>query len=152
MSRIRRESKLNQHYGTTGIKHAIAMLLIMALEDAQHQRPNLQYISSQATPPDVSTLPDAKWLRDLLPIVDPKVYEQIRSLLQGSIAVPGGLVDGQLIEDTAKNISLILRGLSESYHAQYAITASDGLTLWDASCYPHPSTWRLREVVGTLLA
>jgi hypothetical protein len=143
---------LNQHYGTTGIKHAIAMLLIMALEDAQHQRPNLQYISSQATPPDVSTLPDAKWLRDLLPIVDPKVYEQIRSLLQGSIAVPGGLVDGQLIEDTAKNISLILRGLSESYHAQYATTASDGLTLWDASCYPHPTTWRLREVVGTILA
>jgi hypothetical protein len=91
-------------------------------------------------------------LRPRTPIVDPKVYEQIRSLLQGSIAVPGGLVDGQLIEDTAKNISLILRGLSESYHAQYAITASDGLTLWDASCYPHPSTWRLREVVGTLLA
>jgi hypothetical protein len=143
---------LNQHYGTTGIKHAIAMLLIMALEDAQHQRPNLQYISSQATPPDVSTLPDAKWLRDLLPIVDSKVYEQIRLLLQGSIAVPGGLVDAQLIDDTAKNISLILRGLSESYHAQYSVTASDGLTLWDASCYPHPSTWRLREVVSTLLA
>lgn len=143
---------MNQHYGTTGIKHAVAMLLIMALEDAQHQRPNLQYISSQATPPDVSTLPDAKWLRDLLPVVDPKVYEQVRLLLTGSIAVPGGLVDGQLIDDTAKNISLILRGLSESYHAQYATTASDGLTLWDPSCFPHPSTWRVREVVTALLA
>jgi hypothetical protein len=143
---------VNQHYGTTGIKHALAMLLIMALEDAQHQRPNLQYISSQATPPGVSTLPDAKWLRDLLPLVDPKVYEQIRLLLNGSIAVPGGLVDGQLIDDTAKNISLVLRGLSESYHATYATTASDGLTLWDPSCYPHPSTFRLREVVNALLA
>jgi hypothetical protein len=143
---------VNQHYGTTGIKHALAMLLIMALEDAQHQRPNLGYISSQATPPDISALPDAKWLRDLLPVVDPKVYEQIRSLLTGSIAVPGGLVDAQLIDDTAKNISLILRGLSESYHAKYATTASDGLTLWDPSCYPHPSTWRLREVITTLLA
>jgi len=143
---------LNQHYGTTGIKHALAMLLVMALEDAQHQRPNLQYISAQATPPDVSTLPDAKWLRDLLPIVDPKVYGQIRSLLTGSIAVPGGLVDGQLFDDTAKNISLVLRGLSESYHATYAVTASDGLTLWDSDCYPHPSVWRMRDVVSALLA
>ncbi len=143
---------MNQHYATTGIKHAVAMLLIMALEDSQHQRPNLQYISSQVTPPDVSTHPDAKWLRDLLPVVDQKVYEQIRALLNGSIAVPGGLVDGQLIDDTAKNLSLILRGLSESYHARYATTASDGLTLWDASCWPHPSTWRMREAVSALLA
>lgn len=130
----------------------MAVLLIMALEDAQHQRPNLQYISSQVTPPDVSTHLDAKWLRDLLPGVDPKVYEQMRLLLNGSIAVPGGLVDGQLLDDTAKNISLILRGLSESYHAHYATTASDGLTLWDGSCWPHPSAWRVREVVNALLA
>lgn len=143
---------MNQHYGTTGIKHAMAMLLIMALEDAQHQRPNLQYISSQAIPPGVSALPDAKWLRDLLPVVDPKVYEEMRALLNGSIAVPGGLVDGQLFNDTTKNISLILRGLSESYHARHATTASDGLTLWDPSCWPHPSTWRVREVVNGLLA
>lgn len=143
---------MNQHYGTTGIKHGLAMLLIMALEDAQHQRPNLQYISSQATPPGVSTVPDAKWLRDLLPVVDPQVYEQMRLLLNGSIAVPGGLVDGQLLDDTAKNISLILRGLSESHHAHYATTASDGLTLWDADCYPHPSTWRVREAITALLA
>jgi hypothetical protein len=143
---------VNQHYGTTGIKHAVAMLLIMAMEDAQHQRPNLQYISSQVTPPGVSTLPDAKWLRDLLPVVDPQVYEQVRALLNGSIAVPGGLVDGQLLDDTAKNISLILRGLSESHHAHYATTASDGLTLWDTNCYPHPSTWRMREAITSLLA
>jgi hypothetical protein len=143
---------VNQHYGTTGIKHALAMLLIMALEDAAHQRPNLQYIASQSTPPDVSALTEAKWLRDLLPVVDAKVYEQIRALLNGSIAVPGGLVDKQLFDDTAKNISLVLRGLSESYHATYATTASDGLTLWDQSCYPHPSTWRLREAVSVLLA
>ena len=143
---------MNQHYGTTGIKHAMAMLLIMALEDAEHQRPNLKYIASQATPPDVSTIPDAKWLRDLLPIVDQKVYQQIRALVNGSIAVPGGLVDGQLIDDTAKNLSLVLRGLSESYHAQYATTASDGLTLWDSNCFPHPSTWRMRDVVTALLA
>jgi hypothetical protein len=143
---------VNQHYGTTGIKHAMAVLLIMALEDAQHQRPNLQYISSQATPQSVSALQDAKWLRDLLPVVDPQVYEQMRTLLNGSIAVPGGLVDGQLLDDTAKNISLILRGLSESYHAHYATTASDGLTLWDPACWPHPSTWRMREAISTLLA
>lgn len=143
---------MNQHYGTTGIKHGLAVLLIMAMEDAQHQRPNLQYISSQATPPGVSTLPDAKWLRDLLPVVDSKVYEQVRTLLNGSIAVPGGLVDGQLFDDTAKNISLILRGLSESYHAHYATTASDGLTLWDPDCFPHPSTWRMREAITALLA
>lgn len=143
---------MNQHYGTTGIKHAMAVLLIMAMEDAQHQRPNLKYISSQATPPGVSTLPDAKWLRDLLPVVDPQVYEQIRLLLNGSIAVPGGLVDRQLFDDTAKNISLILRGLSESHHAHYATTASDGLTLWDPDCWPHPSTWRMREAITALLA
>jgi len=143
---------VNQHFGTTGIKHGLAVLLIMALEDAQHQRPNLQYISSQAAPPGVSTLPDAKWLRDLLPVVDPQVYEQIRTLLNGSLAVPGGLVDGQLFNDTAKNISLILRGLSESHHGRYATTASDGLTLWDPSCYPHPSSWRVREAVAALLA
>jgi len=59
---------VNQHYGTTGIKHSLAMLLIMALEDAAHQRPNLQYIASQSTPPDVSALTEAKWLRDLLPV------------------------------------------------------------------------------------
>lgn len=143
---------MNQHYATTGIKHAMAVLLIMALEDPEHQRPNLSYISSQVTPPDVSTLPDAKWLRDLLPVVDPKVYEQMRELLNGSAAVPGGLVDRQLFDDTAKNISLILRGLSESYHARYASKASDGLTLWDPSCWPHPSTWRMREAVSALLA
>jgi hypothetical protein len=143
---------VNQHYATTGIKHALAVLLIMAMEDAQHQRPNLQYISSQTTPPDVSTVSEAKWLRDLLPVVDTKVYEQIRELLNGSIAVPGGLVDKQLFDDTAKNISLILRGLSESYHAKYATTAGDGLTLWDPSCFPHPSAWRMREAITTLLA
>ena len=143
---------MNQHYATTGIKHAMAVLLIMALEDPEHKRPNLGYISSQATPPDVSTLPDAKWLRDLLPIVDSKVYEQMRELLNGSAAVPGGLIDRQLFDDTAKNISLILRGLSESYHARYASKASDGLTLWDPSCWPHPSTWRMREAVSALLA
>ena len=143
---------MNQHYGTTGIKHALAMLLIMALEDAQHQRPNLQYVSSQTTPPDTSAATDSRWLHDLLPVVDPKIYEQVRLLLNGSIAVPGGLVDGQLFDDTAKNISLILRGLSESYHATYAVTASDGLTLWDPDCFPHPSVWRVREVVNALLA
>ena len=143
---------MNQHYATTGIKHSLAVLLIMAMEDAQHQRPNLQYISSQTTPPDVSTVAEAKWLRDLLPVVDPKVYELICALLNGSIAVPGGLVDKQLFDDTAKNISLILRGLSESYHARYATTASDGLTLWDPSCYPHPSVWRMREAITSLLA
>ena len=143
---------MNQHYATTGIKHAMAVLLIMALEDAQHQRPNIDYISSQVTPPDVSTAPDASWLRDLLPVIDPKIYEQLRGLVNGSAAVPGGLVDRQLFDDTAKNISLILRGLSESYHAQYATTASDGLTLWDATCWPHPSAWRMREVVSALLA
>ena len=143
-SRIRRENSVNQHYGTIGIKHALAVLAIMALEDAQHQRPNLAYISSQATPPNVSTVQEAKWLRDLLPLVDSKVYEQIRALLNGSIAVPGGLVDRQLFDDTAKSIGLILRGLSESYHARYATTAGDGLTLWDPGCYPHPSVWRSR--------
>ena len=143
---------MNQNYGTTGIKHGLAMLLIMALEDALHQRPNLQYIASQSTPPGVNAGADAAWLRDLLPLVDPKVYEQMRLLLTGSIAVPGGLVDGQLFDDTAKNIGLVLRGLSESYHAHYATTASDGLTLWDTNCYPHPSTWRMREVLNALLA
>jgi hypothetical protein len=152
ISRIPKESNVNQHYGTTGIKHGLAVLLIMALEDAQHQRPNLHYISSQATPPNISALTDAKWLRDLLPVVDPKIYEQVRVLLNGSVAVPGGLIDWQLFDDTAKNLSLILRGLSESYHARYATTASDGLTLWDPSCYPHPSTWRMREAISALLA
>ena len=64
----------------------------------------------------------------------------------------GRSVDRQLFEDTAANIGLILRGLSESYHAQYAVTAGDGLTLWDPTCFPHPSIWRMREVVGALLA
>jgi hypothetical protein len=128
------------------------MLLMMALEDENHQHQNIPYISSMATPPGVSVGSEAKWLRDLILIVDPKVYEQIRKILNGSIAVPGGVVDRQVFEDTAKNISLILRGLSESYHAQYAVTAADGLTLWDPACFPHPSCWRMREAVGALLA
>ena len=70
---------VNQNYGTTGIKHALAMLLMMALEDAIHQHPNIQYVASLATPPEVSTGSEAKWLRDLLLVVDPKVYEQIRT-------------------------------------------------------------------------
>jgi hypothetical protein len=143
---------MNQNYGTTGIKHALAMLLVMALEDANHQRPNVQYISSSAIPPGVSVATEAIWLRDLLPVVDAKVYEQIRKLLNGSMALPGGLVDRQLFDDTAKNISLVLRALSESYHATYAVTASDGLTLWDPQCYPHPSAWRVRETIAALLA
>ena len=143
---------MNQNYGTTGIKHGIAMLLMMALEDENHLHRNIDYISSLSTPPEVSTGAEAKWLRDLMLVVDPKVYEQIRRLLNGGLAVPGGIVDRQLFEDTAKNISLILRGLSESYHATYAITAADGLTLWDPNCYPHPSVWRMREMVGALLA
>ncbi|MCU1338443.1 MAG: hypothetical protein JWO19_4024 [Bryobacterales bacterium] len=143
---------MNQNYGTTGIKHALAMLLVMALEDANHQRLNIPYISSLPTPPDVSVATEASWLRDLLPVVDAKVYEQIRKLLNGSVALPGGLVDRQLFDDTAKNISLILRALSESYHATYAVTANDGLTLWDPGCYPHPSVWRVRETIAALLA
>ncbi len=143
---------MNQNYGTTGIKHAVAMLLMMALEDENHQHQNISYVSSMATPPDASAVSEAKWLRDLMPIIDPKVYEQIRLLLTGGLAVPGGVVDQQLFEDTAKNISLILRGLSESYHATYAITAADGLTLWDPACYPHPSVWRMREAISVLLA
>ena len=143
---------MNQNYGTTGIKHGIAMLLMMAMEDENHQHLNIDYVSSLATPPEVSTGSEAKWLRDLFLAVDAKVYEQIRLLLNGGLAVPGGVVDRQLFEDTAKNISLILRGLSESYHATYAITAGDGLTLWDPNCYPHPAVWRMRETVGALLA
>ena len=143
---------MNQNYGTTGIKHGIAMLLMMALEDENHQHLNIQYVSSMATPPEVSAGSEAKWLRDLILVVDPKIYTQVRNLLNGSIAVPGGVVDGQLFADTAKNISLILRGLSESYHATYAVTASDGMTLWDPNCFPHPSCWRMRETVGALLA
>ena len=143
---------MNQNYGTTGIKHAFAMLLMMALEDENHQHQNIPYVSSKATPPEVSVGSEAKWLRDLILIVDPKVYEQVRKILNGSIAVPGGVVDRQLFEDTAKNISLILRGVSESYHAQYAVTAADGLTLWDPACFPHPSCWRMREAVGALLS
>jgi hypothetical protein len=143
---------VNQNYGTTGIKHAFAMLLMMALEDENHQHLNISYVSTMTKPPEVSVGSEAKWLRDLILIVDPKVYEQIRKILNGSIAVPGGVVDRQLFEDTAKNISLILRGVSESYHAEYAVTAADGLTLWDPACYPHPSCWRMREAVGALLA
>ena len=59
---------------------------------------------------------------------------------------------GSCSDYTAKNISLILRGLSESYHAHYATTASDGLTLWDPNCFPHPSVFRMREAINTLLA
>ena len=143
---------MNQNYGTTGIKHGVAMLLMMALEDENHKHLNIDYVSSMTTPPEVSVGSEAKWLRDLILIIDPKIYDQIRSLLNGGIAVAGGTVDRQLFEDTAKNISLILRGLSESYHASYAITAGDGMTLWDPTCYPHPSCWRMREAVGSLLA
>ena len=142
---------MNQNYGTIGIKHSIAMLLMMALEDENHQHLNIDYVSSLATPPEVSTGSEAKWLRDLFLAVDPKVYEQIRLLVNGGLAVPGGVVDRQLIEDTAKNISLILRGLSESYHAKYASTAGDSLALWDPACWPHPSIWTMRETVGALL-
>ena|ERR1041385_6396052 len=128
------------------------MLLMMALQDENHQQLNIPYISSSATPPQVSTGAEAKWLRDLILVVDPTIYGQIRKLLNGSMAVPGGVVDGQLFTDTGKNINAILQALSESYHAQYAITAGDGLTLWDPNCYPHPSCWRMREAVGALLA
>ena len=143
---------MNQNYGTLGIKHALAMLLVMALEDQNHQRPNIQYVSSLATPPGVSLATEAIWLRDLLPVVDSKIYEQMRRLINGSVAVPGGLVDRQLFDDTSKNISLVLRALSESYHATYAVTAEDGLTLWDPECFPHPSAWRMRETIAALLA
>ena len=143
---------MNQNYGTTGIKHALAMLMIMTLEDALHRRPNVQYISSQATPPEVSVATEAVWLRDLLPLVDPKIYEQVRVLMTGSVAVAGGLVDQQLIDDTAKNISLVLHGLSESYHAHYGTTAADAMLMWDPACSPHPSAWRMRAVVAALLA
>jgi hypothetical protein len=143
---------VNQNYGTTGIKHCVAMLLMMALEDENHQHLNIDYVSSLSTPPEVSLGSEAKWLRDLILVVDPKVYTQVRQLINGGLAVPGGVVDRQLFEDTAKNISLILRGLSESYHATYALTAADGLTLWDPNCFPHPSCWRMREAVGSLLA
>ena len=143
---------MNQNYGTTGIKHAVAMLLMMALADENHQHLNIDYVSSRSTPLEVSTAAEAKWLRDLILVVDPKIYEQVRQLINGGLAVPGGVVDRQLFEDTAANIGLILRGLSESYHAQYAVTAGDGLTLWDPTCFPHPSIWRMREVVGALLA
>jgi hypothetical protein len=143
---------MNQNYGTTGIKHAVAMLLVMALQDENHQHRNIDYVASLATPPEVSTGSEAKWLRDLILVIDPKIYEQVRRLLNGSIAVTGGTVDRQLFEDTAKNISLILQGLSESYHSTYAVTAGDGMTLWDPLCFPHPSCWRMRETVGALLA
>ena len=143
---------MNQNYGTTGIKHAVAMLLMMALEDENHQHLNVDFVSSVATPPDVGRASEVKWLRDLMGVVDPKIYEQIRLLVNGGLAVPGGMVDRQLFEDTAKNISLILRGLSESYHASYAVTADDGLALWDPACYPHPAIWRMRETIGALLA
>src|ERR1051326_4951454 len=91
---------MNQNYGTTGIKHAVAMLLMMALEDENHQHLNIDYISSLATPPEVSLGAEARWLRDLILVVDPKVYEQIRQLVNGGLAVPGGVVDKQLFQDT----------------------------------------------------
>jgi hypothetical protein len=143
---------VNQNYATTGVKHALAMLMMMALEDENHQHLNIQYVSSQATPPGTSLGSDAKWLRDLFPVVDPKIYEQVRNLLNVSMAVPGGIVDRQLFEDTAKNITVILRGLSESYRAQYASSASLAMTMWEPGCYPHPSLWVMREAVGALLA
>jgi hypothetical protein len=147
-----RENSVNQNYATTGVKHVIAMLLMMALEDENHERLNIDYVSSQATPPSISVGSEAKWLRDLFPVVDPKIYEQVRNLLNVSIAVPGGTVDRQLFEDTAKNITVILRGLSESYRAQYASTASVAIALWEPGCWPHPSLWVMREAVGALLA
>jgi len=102
---------VNQNYGTTGIKHAVAMLLMMALADENHQHLNIDYVSSRSTPLEVSTAAEAKWLRDLILVVDPKIYEQVRQLINGGLAVPGGVVDRQLFQDTAANISLILRGL-----------------------------------------
>ena len=142
---------MNQSYATTGIKHTLAMLLMMAMEDENHQHLNIDYVATLATPPQVSLGSEAKWLRDLILLVDPKIYEQIRGLVNGGLAVPGGVVDRQLFDDTAKNISLILQGVSESYHAQYATASSDSLALWEGT-YPHPSSWTLRETVGTLLA
>jgi hypothetical protein len=143
---------VNQNYGTTGVKHAMAMLLMMALEDENQQHLNIPYVSSLSAPPETNIGSEAKWFRDLFPVVDAKIYEQMRNLLNGTIAVPGGVVDRQLIEDTAKNISLILRGVSESYHAEYGLTASDGMTLWDPSFFPHPCSWIMRGAIGALLA
>jgi hypothetical protein len=81
---------MNQNYGTTGIKHAVAMLLMMALEDENHQHLNIDYISSPATPPEVSVGAEAMAAR-LDSGGRPQGLRTNRQLVNGGLAVPAGL-------------------------------------------------------------
>ncbi len=151
---------MNQHVGTIALKHTLAMLLMMSLEDENHQFPNVDYIKkySHDALPRPTTGGEAKWMRDLMPHIDPEIYTQMSRLLVGSTAVPGGFVNEALFRQTAGSIRSIFRSLSEAYDSNYQHHAetntADGrglLNMWDPQCYPHPSIWRVRETVGALL-
>ncbi|MEO8097603.1 MAG: hypothetical protein ABI811_07860 [Acidobacteriota bacterium] len=152
---------MNQHVGTIALKHSLAMLLMMSLEDENHQFQNIAYIQKYSHDglPRPTSGGEAKWMRDLMPLIDPEIYTQMNRLLQGTTAVPGGFVNEALFLQTAANIRSILRGLSEAYDSNYKhhdeTGTADGrgmLNFWDPDCYPHTSVWRIREALGALLA
>ena len=152
---------MNQHVGTIALKHTLAMLLMMSLEDENHQFQNIAYIKkySHDALPRPTNGGEAKWMRDLMPLIDPEIYTQMTKLLQGTTAVPGGFVNEALFAQTAASIRSIVRGLSEAYDNNYKHHAETGtedgrgmLDFWNPDCYPHGSIWRVREVLGALLA
>lgn len=153
---------MNEHPSNRMVKHTLAVLLIMAIQDDREAEPfeNIKLIGKSAqnklsnnVPAPLSSGSQAGWLRDLLPCVDAKVYTYMQQLVSGTTNVPNTApINEQFFKDFASNFSGLLRALSELNDADPETAPESASAFWPPECYPHPVSWRLREVVSQLLA
>jgi hypothetical protein len=135
--------------------HFAAMQLILAMEDKDGNYPNVDYVKAHQPPPQFTdpgfpTDPGSlALLQDMLPLVDPEVYNCFNQVLNSPTPIKIGdvTVDSDMVTNLAKLNSRLLQATTEQgKKAKFVAQA-----LWDCAP-PHPAPLVMREVIASLLA
>jgi hypothetical protein len=135
---------------TAFVKHHVAMQLILTMEsglDGDQRYPNVDFVRKNKTPPKVKKFPADKkyeWIkycRDMLPLVEPKVYEAFHQMLRSSKDVGGLTVNRKMVHQAANFNAAILQRTTDIFQQP----------LWEGPP-PHGCYWIMREVIIDLLS
>ena len=123
--------------------HSHALLLLMTMQDADQETPNVAHVRDNPTPPPAEALTDEDklFLRDLIARIDPGVYRSYRSMLLNNRSVGVSMIDENA-----------LGGLAVTHvDATHGISDDLGIGAWDGPA-PHPVRDVMRTLVEKMLA
>jgi hypothetical protein len=134
---------------TVFVRHFAAMQLILSMQNADGSTPNVDYVRSNPKAPKVADWPGSmtskyegfKYLKDMLPLIDPAVYSAFHDMLTSSMNVSGILLNAATVEQNAKFTAAMLQRTGDT----------GGKFFWVGDP-PHGCYWIMREAVAELLS